>query len=1028
MRNLKKILALALALVMAMSLMTVANAAADFDDYDEINYKEAVDVMTAVGVIDGMDGTNFAPDGTLTREQAAKLVTYMLVGQSQADRLMTTIAPYTDVAAGRWSAGAIAYCTNAGIISGNGDGTFDPTGELTGLAFAKVLLVALGYNAETEKLIGDSWAINAATLAASTGLLDGLDDITLSAPLTREQAAQMAFNAMKTPLVEYDSKTTVDVNGSTITIGGGKAEYVTTDIAKTQTISDTKLTNTNVYTIEFAEKYCPDLVLEDETNALEQPVNEWTYKNETIGTYAVEADAVAVVADKDKTIMDVLTGSSYMDYSSRDIAVDYQVSSVPHYNAYVNGQQKDASNWGSTGLTKGDVVYAYEDSNGDVEKVVVASYTYAKIDSVATNMSATEEDNGAAYRVKLVDIDGNAAGTYYDVYDNDAKVLNGFDADTYEEDVVLAIAVNADGTKEIVDSYVAEIDSGKPNAVKEGANGSITVNSNKYDFAGTPAGVSANFDFDNEYEVYATKEGYAIAISGVTNADVDDLYYVTGVYSKNSTYGETNLIYFAQRVSLADGSMDTVQVEKGALQVIGNNATVSTNSDITNSAAKAWAGLYTFNDKKVEAKSVSGGTSDEQKSGNEIYTMVPFASDTAVTDDFGATNSGKIDAGNIKVTGGVKVDATKIDVDGARSYYVNADTKYLAVESLGSDIDVAYAQGGMKVTTDPVDVIVVYDADDARTAVAVIYVAASGLNTSVSTQDVVYLASQPTVRNSNDTWDATLYYMEDNSEQDVVLDDNYGQGFYVYSESNGVLKLENADKLTLTAAYDDEAGPVENLVINEVYKTTLFSTTANHFDDIRFNSVTIIDNRSQSDIDNSLYPTEITTIADLKDAVEAGGTVMADIYFDDGATFIAVDSVNTLPKLDNGMDASDVKDLPDGTYVPTDDDFAPGDVAGEPENNVIVKFTVGDTATSSVSLSIKDSTGAEKMPGGSAKTFGVTWAANTEHFIYFNVYGGEGGGTDDPDLSAGGTYTVTVKDETNNEVLYTGTITVEPNP
>ena len=64
MRNLKKILALALALVMSMSLMTVANAAADFDDYDDISYKEAVDVMTAIGVIDGMDAGSFAPNGT----------------------------------------------------------------------------------------------------------------------------------------------------------------------------------------------------------------------------------------------------------------------------------------------------------------------------------------------------------------------------------------------------------------------------------------------------------------------------------------------------------------------------------------------------------------------------------------------------------------------------------------------------------------------------------------------------------------------------------------------------------------------------------------------------------------------------------------------------------------------------------------------------------------------------------------------------------------------------------------------------
>ena len=52
MRNLKKILAMALALVMSLSLVTIANAS-DFSDDADISYKEAVDVMTAIGVIDG---------------------------------------------------------------------------------------------------------------------------------------------------------------------------------------------------------------------------------------------------------------------------------------------------------------------------------------------------------------------------------------------------------------------------------------------------------------------------------------------------------------------------------------------------------------------------------------------------------------------------------------------------------------------------------------------------------------------------------------------------------------------------------------------------------------------------------------------------------------------------------------------------------------------------------------------------------------------------------------------------------------
>ena len=188
MKNLKKVLSLVLALAMALSLMTVAFAkdASDYSDYSKVTYKEAVDIMTATGVIDGMGGS-FNPDGTLTREQAAKIITYMIMGKDAADKLTTTIAPYSDVSASRWSAGAIAYCTNEGIISGMGHNKFAPTDEVTGLQFAKMLLVALGYDAEIENLVGDSWAINTSKLAISVGLDDNMEEVSLSQPLTREQ-------------------------------------------------------------------------------------------------------------------------------------------------------------------------------------------------------------------------------------------------------------------------------------------------------------------------------------------------------------------------------------------------------------------------------------------------------------------------------------------------------------------------------------------------------------------------------------------------------------------------------------------------------------------------------------------------------------------------------------------------------------------------------------------------------------------------------------------------------------------------
>ena len=294
----KKLLALVLALVMSMSLVTISNAA--FKDADKIDYKEAVDVMNAVGVFIGDEKGNFNAKENLTREQAAKIIAYLELGEKAADALVGS-ATFTDVAATRWSAGFVSYCAQAGVVSGY-DGKFDPAGQLTALQFGKMLLVELGYDAKAAGMVGTDWAINTSKLMATTGLMNGIDG-SVNQVLSREKDAQMTLNALKTPTVEYATKgSNITVNGAEINFGASVPTYVTNTVAKEQTISKDTLTNSKEYTIELGEKLYKKLVLSDTTDAFGRPTRTWTFENKKVGEYVKDADLEYTAAVEYKAI------------------------------------------------------------------------------------------------------------------------------------------------------------------------------------------------------------------------------------------------------------------------------------------------------------------------------------------------------------------------------------------------------------------------------------------------------------------------------------------------------------------------------------------------------------------------------------------------------------------------------------------------------------------------------------------------------------------------------------------------------
>ena len=465
MRNLKKILALVLALVMSLSLVTIANAA-DFTDSDDISYEEAVDVMSTIGVINGMDDGSFDPDGTLTREQAAKLVTYMLLGDN-AERLGIETSTFKDVALTRWSAPAIEYCVSLGIIDGAGDGNFYPAGQLTGAAFAKVLLTAIGYDSQKEGLVGASWSVNVSALATEVGLDNGIEDLSWSAPLTREEAAQMALNAIQAPLVTYENDATITVNGAEVTIASGDAYYVTTTLAKEQRISDRQLSNSNDYTVEFGEKYFPRLRLVRETDAFERPSHTWVYENKELGTY-VDYDLLTETYTEAVTGRQLyeLLGKSNIEHYGITYYVDGVVSTEINAKNMIRGNTVEYGTTGNGVLTQ---VFVDHDEG---EIIITSINTYlaqANSDYNATNetvsLNVFQKDSTGTTKIVdssdvanitditkdqfvLVNLSGKglASGAYDVVKVSDVEILTDSTVTKFSKDADLVVSkLTADG-------------------------------------------------------------------------------------------------------------------------------------------------------------------------------------------------------------------------------------------------------------------------------------------------------------------------------------------------------------------------------------------------------------------------------------------------------------------------------------------------------------------------------------------------------------------------------------------------------
>ena len=213
MRNLKKVLGLVLCLAMMLSIMVVGAGAA-FNDQSDIDSKhtEAVDMCVALNIIDGFEDGSFKPTDNVTREQMAKMICVLDNGGKEPQ--LAAGNTFTDVPSDRWSNKYVESCNARGVVSGVGDNKFDPASDVTATQAAKMLLVELGYKADIAKYEGDEWATYVNIDATKKGYYTDLEDLDVNAPMSREHAAQMIWNALQAVEVEYKNILVTDENGN----------------------------------------------------------------------------------------------------------------------------------------------------------------------------------------------------------------------------------------------------------------------------------------------------------------------------------------------------------------------------------------------------------------------------------------------------------------------------------------------------------------------------------------------------------------------------------------------------------------------------------------------------------------------------------------------------------------------------------------------------------------------------------------------------------------------------------------------
>lgn len=432
MRNLKRVLTIALASVTLSAAMAVGSSAAgtkftDVSTKDETLYK-AVTLLEGMGITKGTSDTTFGTNDDVTREQMAAFIYRLMKGGKTLEGGENN-TPFEDLYDDTYY-GMVSWANSMNIIKGVSATEFNPDGGITLQDAYTMLVRALGYE-KNEILSYPHSYINIAE-QKKVNLGDGLPSkVSYTTELTRGNVAVLLYNAF------YAETATPETVQKERKIGyGDNAKWVLETVEEYPKLCEKvyDVIEENFTVVETTHYAFNDSADSNTYKATEDSAGAGTLylaateKDQTVEGFYATVEELGLTGKADSYIMSEVT--VYYTYDEDDKKVD----TILFASAHMDHQSANAASYGSVTAERvlGDDEHYYAPSGPDWLKMdgsmIVAgkklyffdapynflNASYAGCTTEEERYAARNEDNTRMINLKCTDYDKGLYSYYFE--------------------------------------------------------------------------------------------------------------------------------------------------------------------------------------------------------------------------------------------------------------------------------------------------------------------------------------------------------------------------------------------------------------------------------------------------------------------------------------------------------------------------------------------------------------------------------------------------------------------------------------